>query len=402
LGSEVWDADGRRYLDFSSQLVNTNIGHRHPAVVAAVREQLDVLPTVAPAHVNLTRGEAAEAVLSVAPAGMAKVFFTNGGADANENAIRMARLHTGRDTVISAYRSYHGNTGAAVVATGDWRRVPNQYARGHVHVFGPYLYRTEFWATTPEQETERALYHLERVIEAEGSSTIAAILLETVVGTGGVLIPPPGYLAGVRALADRFGIVLILDEVMAGFGRTGSWFAFERHDVVPDLITFAKGVNSGYVPVGGVIISEAIAATFDDRVFPGGLTYSGHPLGAASVVATIGAMKAEGIVENADRVGRDLLGPGLAALADRHRLVGEVRGVGVMWALELVTDHETREPVPAAVMGQVRRELLSRGLLPFLADNRIHVVPPCVVTDDEVARALQIYDEALSAVEAHL
>ena len=402
LGSEVWDFEGRRFLDFSSQLVNTNIGHRHPAVLEAIRQQLDVLPTVAPAHADLTRGEAAAAILARAPRGAAKVFFTNGGADANENAIRMARLHTGRDTVLSAYRSYHGNTGAAVVATGDWRRVPNQYARGHVHFFGPYLYRTEFWATTPEQETERALYHLARVIEAEGPSTIAAILLETVVGTGGVLVPPPGYLTGVRALADRHGIVLILDEVMAGFGRTGRWFALEDHDVVPDLITFAKGVNSGYVPVGGVIVNEEISATFDDRVFPGGLTYSGHPLAAASVVATLRAMTDEGIVENADRIGRERLGPGLAELASRHPLVGDVRGVGVFWALELVSDRQTRDPVPPALMAELRRGLLERGLLPFVADNRVHVVPPCVVTDDEVARALEIYDDALTAVEAGL
>jgi taurine--2-oxoglutarate transaminase len=402
LGSEVWDFEGRRYLDFSSQLVNTNIGHRHPAVVAAIQEQADVLPTLAPAHADLMRGRAAQAVAARAPEGMAKVFFTNGGADANENAIRMARLHTGRDKVLSAYRSYHGNTGAAVVATGDWRRVPNEFARGHVHFFGPYLYRTEFWATTPEEETERALYHLQRVIEAEGPGSVAAILLETVVGTGGVLVPPPGYLPGVRALADRHGIVLILDEVMAGFGRTGEWFAFDGFGVRPDLITFAKGVNSGYVPVGGVVISDAIAATFDERVFPGGLTYSGHPLAMASVVATLEAMEQEGIVRNAARVGTDLLGPGLRALAERHPVIGEVRGLGVFWALELVTDRTTREPLAARLMGHIRSELLDRGLLPFVADNRVHVVPPCVVTDDEVARALDIYDAALTVLDQEI
>lgn len=402
LGSEVWDFDCRRYLDFSSQLVNTNIGHRHPAVVAAIQEQADVLPTLAPAHADLMRGRAAQAVAARAPEGMSKVFFTNGGADANENAIRMARLHTGRDKVLSTYRSYHGNTGAAVVATGDWRRVPNEYARGHVHFFGPYLYRTEFWATTPEEETERALYHLQRVIEAEGPGSVAAILLETVVGTGGVLVPPPGYLPGVRALADRHGIVLILDEVMAGFGRTGEWFAFDGFGVRPDLITFAKGVNSGYVPVGGVVISDAIAATFAERVFPGGLTYSGHPLAMASVVATLEAMEQEGIVRNAARVGTDLLGPGLRALAERHPVIGEVRGLGVFWALELVTDRTTREPLPARLMGRVRSELLDRGLLPFVADNRVHVVPPCVVTDEEVARALDTYDAALTVLDQEI
>ena len=402
LGSEVWDFDGTRFLDFSSQLVNVNIGHRHPKVVAAIQVQADVLPTIAPSVANLDRGRAARAIVGHAPAGMAKVFFTNGGADANENAIRLARLHTGRDKVLSTYRSYHGNTGAAIVATGDWRRIPNEFARGHVHFFGPYLYRSEFWATTPEQESERALHHLERVIQAEGAGSIAAILLETVVGTAGVLVPPPGYLPGVRALADRYGIILILDEVMAGFGRAGTWFAFDSFDVRPDLITFAKGVNSGYVPVGGVIIADEIAATFDGRVFPGGLTYSGHPLAMASIEASIEAMEVEGIVANAARIGTDVLAPGLADLADRHPLIGEVRGLGVFWALELVADRTTREPVPAAVMGHLKGELMARHLLPFLAENRIHVVPPCVVTDDEVARALAIYDEALTVVEATL
>jgi len=402
LGSEVWDHEGRRYLDFSSQLVNVNIGHGHPAVVAAIAEQAALLATVAPAHANLTRGRAAAAIVAHAPAGMSTVFFTNGGADANENAIRMARLHTGRDKVLSAYRSYHGNTGAAIVATGDWRRVPNEYARGHVHFFGPFLYRSEFWATTPEQESERALAHLRRVVEAEGPASIAAILLETIVGTGGVLVPPPGYLEGVRALADEHGIMLILDEVMAGFGRTGAWFALDHTGVRPDLITFAKGVNSGYVPVGGVILSDAVARTFDDRVFPGGLTYSGHPLAMASIVAAIDAMEREGVVTNAARIGADVLAPGLADLAARHPVVGDVRGLGVFWALDLVTDRDGRTPVPATLMGRLKAELMAGGLLPFLADNRLHVVPPCVVTDDEVHRALAIYDRALSVLDREI
>ena len=406
LGTEVWDFEGNHYLDFSSQLVNVNIGHQHPAVVRAIQEQASVLSTIGPATANLTRGEAAQRILARAGAPFSKVFFTNGGADANENAIRLARLHcaargeSGRDTVLSTYRSYHGNTGSAIVATGDWRRMPNQYARGHVHFFGPYLYRSEFWATTPEEESERALRHLERVIQAEGPATIAAILLETIPGTAGIMIPPPGYLAGVRALADKYGIVLILDEVMCGFGRTGRWFAFEGYDVVPDLITFAKGVNSGYVPVGGVAISAEIAADFDERVFPGGLTYSGHPLAAASIIGALDAMESEGIIENARRVGAEAIGPGLAQLQERHPLIGEVRGEGVFWAVELVADRSTREPVSAALIGQLKKELVARGLVPFSADNRIHVVPPCVVTDDEVARAIAIYDEALTVIES--
>jgi taurine--2-oxoglutarate transaminase len=399
-GTIVWDADGTRYLDFSSQLVNVNIGYQHPAVVAAVQEQAATLTTIAPAHANATRAEAARLVAELAPEGMEKVFFTNGGADANENAIRLARLYTGRDKVLSRYRSYHGNTGAAIVATGDWRRIPNEYARGHVHVFGPYLYRSEFWARTEEEEGARALQHLERVIQAEGPQSVAAVLLETVPGTAGILIPPPGYLRGVREICDRYGIVLILDEVMAGFGRTGEWFAFDAHEVRPDLITFAKGVNSGYVPVGGVIISDEIARHFDDRVFPGGLTYSGHPLAAASVIATITAMREEGVIDNARRIGAEVIGPRLRELAAKHDLIGEVRGRGVFWAIELVSDAGARTPLPAAAMAALKSDLLSRGLLPFIADNRIHVVPPCVITAEDAARGLDIIDDALTAAGA--
>ena len=401
-GSRVWDYDGKTYLDFSSQLVNTNVGHQHPAVVAAIKKQADTLATIAPATANLTRGEAAKRIISKADAHFNKVFFTNGGADANENAIRMARLTTGRDKVLSGYRSYHGNTGAAIVATGDWRRVPNEFARGHAHFFTPFLYRTEFWASTPEQETERALQHLEHVILGEGANSIAAILLETVPGTAGVLVPPPGYLPGVRALCDKYGILLIFDEVMCGFGRTGEWFAWQGFDTVPDLVTFAKGVNSGYVPAGGVLISESIANAFDTQVYPGGLTYSGHPIAMASIVGAIDAMDAESIVDNARTIGVDHLGPGLASLAEKHPLIGEVRGLGVFWALDLVDDPVSRQPVSGGVVLEVKKALMDRNLLPFTADNRIHVVPPCIVTPDEVAEALAIYDEAFTAVEATL
>ena len=397
-GSTVWDFEGRTYLDFSSQLVNVNLGHQHPRVVAAIQAQAAQLATVAPAHANNVRGQAAAMIAERAPKGFTKVFFTNGGADANENAIRMARLVTGRDKVISRYRSYHGNTGAAIQATGDWRRVPNEFARGHVHVFGPYLYRSEFWAQTPEEESARALHHLERVIQCEGPESIAAILLETVPGTAGILVPPPGYLPGVREIADRYGIVLILDEVMAGFGRTGHWFALDAFDVRPDLITFAKGVNSGYVPVGGVVIGDEIAAAFEDRVFPGGLTYSGHPLAAASIVASLTVMVEEGVVEHAAALGRERIAPALLELQSRHSLIGEVRGSGVFWALELVEDRGTRAPAPVSTMAAVKNELLARGLLPFIADNRIHVVPPSVVKPEELERGLDILDQALSAV----
>ncbi len=405
-GCYVWDYDGKRYLDFSSQLVNTNIGHQHPKVTAAIAGQAARLATIAPQHANEARGQAAERIVGLAPDGMSKVFFTNGGADANENAIRMARLHTGRDKVLSFYRSYHGNTGAAIASTGDPRRWPNEHATGHVHFFGPYLYRSSFWAATPEQECQRALEHLEQVITFEGPDTIAAILIETIVGTAGVLVPPPGYLAGVRALADKYGIVWIADEVMCGFGRAGTWFAFEPHGVAPDLITFAKGANSGYVPIGGVIISDEIAATFDERVYPGGLTYSGHPLACASVVATIDAMRDEGIVDNAARIGRQVLGPGLANLAQAHPVIGEVRGLAVFWALDLVSDRATRAMLaPYGGSSQALNELAAHcraaGLLTFVNFNRLHVVPPCTISDEEAKEGLAILDEAFSAIDRY-
>ncbi|MGJ4715396.1 aspartate aminotransferase family protein, partial [Klebsiella pneumoniae] len=362
-GCELWDYEGNTWLDFSSQLVNVNIGYQHPRVLAAMKAQLETLVTIAPATANLARGEAAKRIVDLAPAGFSKVFFTNAGADANENAIRMARLYTGRDKVLSAYRSYHGNTGSAIAATGDWRRVPNEFSRGHVHFFNPYLYRSEFNAATEEEECQRALAHLRRIIECEGPTAIAAILLESIPGTAGILVPPAGYMQSVRALADEFGIVLILDEVMAGFGRTGSWFAFEQDGVVPDLVTFAKGVNAGYVPAGGVLISEPIARYFDDHFFAGGLTYSGHPLAMAAIVATIDAMKEEKVVENAASIGNEVLRPGLEALAEKHAIIGEVRGRGLFQALELVSSREQKTPLTAADMAAIKGALTEAGLL---------------------------------------
>jgi len=405
-GSYFWDYDGNRFLDFSSQLVNVNIGHQHPKVVAAIQEQAAKLATIAPQHANEARNQAAKRIVELAGPNMAKVFFTNGGADAVENAIRMARLHTNKHKVLSTYRSYHGNTGAAIVATGDPRRWPNEYAAQHVHFFGPYPYRSEFWSESPEQETERALQHLEHVIQFEGPGTIGAILLESVVGTAGVLVPPPGYLEGLRALCDRYGIIWIADETMSGFGRTGEWFAFQNWAAQPDLIVFAKGSNSGYIPVGGVVISGDIAATFDERVFPGGLTYSGHPVATASIVASIDAMKEEGIVDNAKAIGENVLGPGLRALAEKHPVIGEVRGLGVFWALDLVTNRETREPLApyggtSDAMNALVAACKSRGLMPFANFNRMHVVPPCTITEDEARAGLAILDEAFSEIDSY-
>jgi taurine--2-oxoglutarate transaminase len=409
-GSYFWDYSGRRYLDFSSQLVNLNIGHQHPRLVEAIQEQAAKLCTVAPFFANDKRGEAARLIAELAPGDLNCVFFTNGGAEATENAIRMARLHTGRHKVLSTYRSYHGATAAAITATGEPRRWASEpTAIGIVHFWGPYPYRSAFHAEDEAQECERALQHLRDTIVFEGPSTIAAVLLETVVGTNGILVPPSGYLTGVREICDEFGVVLIADEVMAGFGRCGEWFAVDRWGVTPDLITFAKGVNSGYVPLGGVIISEPIADTFAERAFPGGLTYSGHPLACASAVASIQIFKEEGIIEHARAIGEDVIGPALRALAERHLSVGEVRGLGVFWAIELVRDRDTRQPlVPynvggaaAAPMNEFASACRQRGLWPFVHFNRTHVVPPCTVTAEEIAEGVAILDEALAVTDRY-
>jgi taurine--2-oxoglutarate transaminase len=406
-GSYITDGDGNRLLDLSSQLVNTNIGHQHPKVVAAIKAQADLLCTVAPQHANAARGEAARLIIQRAPENMAKVFFTNAGAEAVEYAVRMARLHTGRNKVLSTYRSYHGGTNTAVNLTGDPRRWANDLGTtGSVHFFGPFLYRSVFHSSTEEEECQRALEHLEQVIDFEGPQTIAAIILETIPGTAGIMPPPPGYLAGVRALCDKYGIIYIADEVMCGFGRTGAWFALDHYDVQPDLIAFAKGVNSGYVPLGGVIISQQIVDTFADRVFPGGLTYSGHPLACAAAVATLTAMAEEGIVDNAAQIGETVIGPGLRELAERHPIIGEVRGLGVFWALDLVTDRATKEPLApyggtSPAMGELVGALKANGVLPFTNYHRLHIVPPCIITADEAREGLAAVDKALASIGHH-
>ena len=409
-GSHFWDYGGRKYLDFSSQLVNVNIGYQHPKLVAAIQEYAGRQCTIAPSFANDMRSEAARLLAELAAGDLDRVFFTNGGADANEHAVRMARLHTGRHKVLATYRSYHGATAGAITLTGDPRRWGSEPGiPGVVHFWGPYLYRSAFHAQTEEEETARALQHLRDTIMVEGPGTVAAVVLETVVGTNGILVPPPGYLEGVRAICDEHGILLIADEVMAGFGRCGEWFAVDHWGVTPDLITFAKGVNSGYVPLGGVLISDRVAATFDDRPYPGGLTYSGHPLACASAVASINIMREEGIIEHARDLGSDVIGPALAKLAENHPSVGEVRGLGVFWAIELVRDRETREPlVPynaagpaAAPMNEFAAACKERGLWPFTHFNRTHVVPPCTTTAEEVAEGIAILDDALTVADRY-
>ena len=405
-GSYFWDFDGKKYLDFSGQLVFTNIGFQHPKVIQAIQEQAALLTTIAPQYANSARGEAAKRITDRAGGHFHKVFFTNAGADGVENAIRMARLHTNRHKVLSFYRSYHGNTTSAITATGDPRRWPNEFAAGHVHFFGPYLYRSAFWAKDEEEECKRALEHLEQVINFEGASTIAAILIESVVGTAGVLVPPKGYLEGVRALCDKHGIKWIADEVMSGFGRTGKWFAFQNWGAQPDLIVFAKGVTSGYVPLGGVIISDEIAATFNDRVFPGGLTYSGHPLATATAVATLDVMSHEKMLENATAIGEKVIKPLLEELKAKHKVIGEVRGLGVFWAIDLVKDRTTREPLaPYGASSPAMNELVATckklGMAPFNNYNRIHICPPCNVSEAEVREGFAILDQALASIAHH-
>jgi len=407
-GCEFWDHEGNRWLDFSSQLVNLNLGHQHPKVIAAIVEQTERLCTVAPSFANQTRNEAARLISAHAPGDLRRVFFTNGGAEANENAIRLARAHTGRPKLLAAYRSYHGGTAATMALTGEPRRWGSEPSiPGVVHFHGPYPYRSSFGATSEQEEADRAVAHLAEVIQLEGPELVAAVVLETIVGTNGVLIPPADYLPRVRELCDDHGILLILDEVMVGFGRTGAWFAADHWDVVPDLLCFAKGVNSGYVPLGGVIMSDAVAESFAERAYQGGLTYSGHPLACAAAVGAIRAMEDDQIVEHAAHIGADVLGPGLREMATRHAAVGEVRGLGCFFAVELVKDPETREGlVPFNASGDAAKPMVEvmnackgAGLWPFSHFNRIHMAPPLIVSDHEVARALEILDDALTVAD---
>ena len=351
-GRYFWDFDGKRYLDFASQLVNVSLGHQHPKVVAAIKEQADRLMTIGPMMANEKRSELARLLAEVTPGDLTMSFFTNGGAEANENAIKLARWYTGRPKIVARYRSYHGATAGAISATGDprrWHAEPG--VPGVVRILDPYTYRCPAGHPDPCPVCTGAP-HLEEILQYEGPQNVAAVIMETVTGTNGVIPPPPGYLQSVREVCDRHGILLILDEVMAGFGRTGKWFACEHWDVVPDIITLAKGINSGYVPLGAMTISEKLADWVRDKYFAGGLTYSGHPLACAAGVASIEAFREEGIVENAAELG-EVLGDGLAALADKHESIGEVRGLGLFYGLELVKDRETREPlVPFNASGE--------------------------------------------------
>ena len=408
-GRYFWDYEGKRYLDFASQLVNVNIGHQHPKIIAAIKEQADKLCTIGPPMASESRSQLGRMLAEVTPGDLSMSFFTNSGAEANENAIKLARLYTGRHKIIARYRSYHGATHGAVSLTGDPRRWPTEPGMsGVVRMLDPYTYRCPAGHPDPCPVCSGAP-HLEEILEYEGADTVAAVFLETVTGTNGIIPPPDGYLQSIREVCDRHGILLVLDEVMAGFGRTGRWFACENWDVVPDILTVAKGINSGYVPLGAMIIREPLAEWVRDKYFPGGLTYAGHPLACASAVASIEAFREENVVENAAEMG-GYIGEQLRGLQDRHPSIGDVRGLGCFWGLELVKSRETREMlVPfnatgaaAAPVAQLAKAALERGLYLMSHWNVVMVVPPLTVTRDELDEGIAILDEALASADEHV
>ncbi len=405
-GRYFWDYDGNRYMDFASQLVNVSIGHSHPKVVQAIKDQAEKLATIGPPMATESRSRLGKLLAEVTPGDLQMSFFTNGGAEANENAIKLARWYTGRHKIIARYRSYHGATAGAITMTGDPRRwAAEPGIPGVVRMFDPYTYRCPAGHPDPCPVCTGAP-HLEEILQYEGAHTVAAVILETVTGTNGIIVPPDGYLQSIREVCDRHGILLIADEVMAGFGRTGKWFAVDNWNVVPDILTVAKGINSGYVPLGAMVVREPIAEWARDKMFAGGLTYSGHPLACASAVASIEAFQEEGIVENSAAMG-EVFRTRLAELAQKHPSVGEVRGLGCFWGLELVKNRETREPlVPyngsgedAKPMGAVVKRALDRGLYLMTHWNVVMCCPPLTVTREELDEALDILDDALSVAD---
>jgi taurine--2-oxoglutarate transaminase len=407
-GRYFWDYSGKRFLDFASQLVNVSIGHQHPRLVAAIKEQADRLCTIGPPMANDKRSELARLIAEVMPGDLNRTFFTNGGAEANENAVKLARWVTGRHKVIARYRSYHGATAGAVTLTGDPRRwFAEPGIPGILRMFDPYTYRCPAGHPDPCPVCSGGP-HLEEILMYEGPHTVAAVILETVTGTNGIIVPPDGYLESIREVCDRHGILLILDEVMAGWGRTGRWFACEHWDVVPDIITTAKGINSGYVPLGAMTVRQHVYDAIKDRFFAGGLTYSGHPLACAVGVASIEAFREEGVVENAAAMG-DHLANVLPELASRHPSIGEVRGLGLFWGLELVRNRETREPlVPFNAGGEaaepvfrITKACLERGLYPFVHWNVLAITPPLTITREELDEGLEILDDVLAIADEY-
>ncbi|SES87404.1 taurine---2-oxoglutarate transaminase [Natronincola peptidivorans] len=404
-GIYFWDADGKKYFDMSSQLVNMNIGHGHRKVVDAIKEQAEKMAFMGPAYAFDVKSEAARKIVEVAPDNMGKVFFTNAGAEANENAIKIARMFTGKYKIFSRYRSYHGASYGAANLTGEKRRFPSEPGiPGFVKFFDPYLYRAPIPFKDEKEATKYYITQLREQIIFEGPDKVAAIFLETVTGSNGIIIPPEGYLKGIRDLCDEFNIVMVCDEVMAGWGRTGEWFAVNHWDVNPDLITFAKGATCGYIPLGGVIVSSKIADFFDENTMWCGLTYSGHPIGCATAVATIEVYKEEKLMENSKKVG-SVLGKILETLKTKHKCVGDVRYIGLFSGIELVKDKTTKEPLvphgndPEKIMKNILGMLSSEGFATYSHDNILIVAPPLTITEDELKEAMEIMDKVLDYVD---
>src|SRR6266571_3730048 len=407
-GIYFWTPEGKRFIDFNSQLMCVNIGHGDERVIRAIQEQAAVLAYANPFMATEPRARLGAKLASIAPGDINVFFFTNGGAEANENAIKLARLATGRHKIIARYRSYHGATTGAVTLTGDPRRWAVEPGMpGVVRMFDPYTYRCPAGHPDPCPVCSGAP-HLEEILQYEDPATVAAVILEPIVGTNGLIVPPDGYLQSIREVCDRHGIVLIFDEVMAGFGRSGKWFACEHWDVVPDILTVAKGINSGYVPLGAMVISRHLADWVRDKPFAGGLTYSGHPLACASAVASIGVYREEGVVENAAEHGR-YLADALRSLQERHRSIGDVRGLGLFWGLELVRNRETREPlVPfnaggdaTAPVRRMTKAAMERGLYLFVDWNVVMIAPPLNITREELDEGLGVLDDVLAIADEY-
>ncbi len=404
-GIYFWDTEGRRYTDMSSQLVNMNLGFGNKAIGDAIKEQVDKFCFVSPSYGAEPRAKLAEKVVSLMPDNMGKVFFTNAGADANENAVKIARMFTGRNKVFSRYRSYHGSSFGAGNLTGEPRRFALEPGvPGFVKFVDPYVYREAVRFESEEAATKYYLAKLDEQIQYENPAAVAAIVMETITGSNGVIIPPKGYLPGVRALCDKYGILMIVDEVMTGWCRTGKMFAFEHFDAKPDIVTFAKGVTCGYIPLGGVVVSKEIAEYFDDHMLSCGLTYSGHPLACAAGVACVNYYEEANILANVQKTGA-LLKETLEAMQKAHPSVGEVRSIGLFAAVELVKDKETREALvpygrdPEGVMKGILGKLFAKGFMTYTHENMILVAPPLIITEAQLAEELAKLDQVLSEVD---
>ena len=411
-GSYIYDEDGKAYFDLASGLIAVNLGHSHPKVVKAIQEQAATLGYAAPSLFNDKRALLAEELSSISPWAKSgegcRTFFTTAGAEANDDALRIAQHLTGRRKVLSAYRSYHGSTGTAISLTGEDRRWGGEPGfPGISRFFAPYPYRSPFYAETPEQESGRAIEHLERILMHEDPKRVAAIFIEAVVGSNGVIVYPDGYLPALRALTEKHGILLVLDEVMTGFGRTGAAFAAERFGIVPDMLTFAKGVTSAYVPLGGLMVRESLAKTFDTKALPSGHTYSGHPLCVAAGLAAVRAYKEENLFTRGLEI-ETWIRAGLEPIAKKYDIVGDVRGVGAFFAVEFVKSKATKEPlVPwhgdgPGVMKTLYMELRKRGVYTFGKFNCAMVAPPLTVKKEDLDKALVALDESIGALRDSL